>query len=207
MSECRKKLKSYSFTTTMPVFVPIFNHFFRVFLIHHLYHCNLLSAVIPTHQTVLKSEPPRSANRRPKLLHSSLSFISNGPFLQFSRTFSDDFFRHRIHQTVLLFVTIPAQQTASNSDIGRDRTGSRKSHGEARASLSPTLMIHFPDLIWTIGSVAQMNGSDLFSSNQSGLVSQLSVRFTLSLVRPIQPVLFDQVQPSVDRDLTAPCHC
>ncbi|MED6118925.1 hypothetical protein PIB30_007085 [Stylosanthes scabra] len=94
---------------------------------------------------MLKSEPPRSANRRPKLLHSSLSFISKGPFLQFSGTFSDDFFRHRIHQNVLLFIKIPAQQTASNSDTGRDRTGSRKSHGEARASLSPTLMIHFPD--------------------------------------------------------------
>ncbi|MED6169045.1 hypothetical protein PIB30_017613 [Stylosanthes scabra] len=183
-----------------------------VSLIHHLYHCNLLSTVIPTHQTVLKSEPPRSTNRRLKLLHSSLSFISNGPFLQFSDTYSNDFFWHRIHQNILLFVTIPTQQTASNSNSGRDRTGSWKSHGEARASLSPTLMIHFPDLIWTIGSVAQMNGSDLFNSNQSGLVSQLSVRFgvnrfTISLVRPIQSVLFDQVQPGVDCGLTAPCHC
>ncbi|MED6155615.1 hypothetical protein PIB30_006788 [Stylosanthes scabra] len=164
------------------------------------------------HQTVLKSEPPRSANRRLKLLHSSLSFISNGHFLQFSGTFSDDFFRHRKHQNVLLFDTIPAQQTASNFDTGRDRTGSRKSHGKARASLSPTLMIHFSNLIWTIGSVAQMNGSDFFSSNQPGLVLQLSVwfgmnRFTISLVRPIQPVLFDQVQPGLDRGLTAPCHC
>ncbi|MED6139896.1 hypothetical protein PIB30_088238, partial [Stylosanthes scabra] len=85
-----------------------------------------LPLVIPTHQTVLKSEHPRSANRRPKLLPSSLSFMFKQPLFQFSGNFSDDYFRHCIHQNVPLFVTILPQQTDHQSDTRRALKRRRK---------------------------------------------------------------------------------
>ncbi|MED6201207.1 hypothetical protein PIB30_092650 [Stylosanthes scabra] len=85
------------------------------------------SPSIPMHQTVLKSEPPCSANRRPKLLHSLLSFMSRVIFFQFSGNFFDVYFRYHLHQNVLLSITVPTQQTAPQSDVGRAVTRHHKS--------------------------------------------------------------------------------
>ncbi|MED6202621.1 hypothetical protein PIB30_107355, partial [Stylosanthes scabra] len=89
------------------------------------------------HQTVLKSEPPRSANRRPKLLPSSLSFMFNSPFFQFFGNFSDDYFRHYIHQNVPLSVTIPMDQTVPQSDTGRSSTRLQKLLRSSSSTDSP----------------------------------------------------------------------
>ncbi|MED6108790.1 hypothetical protein PIB30_027481 [Stylosanthes scabra] len=69
---------------------------------------------------------PLSGNRCPKLLPSSLSFMFNSPFFQFSGNFSDDYFRHYIHQNVPLSVTIPTVQIASQTAAGRALTLHRK---------------------------------------------------------------------------------